>query len=155
MLFKNGPFPASFSSCSSFQYSWLNAGFIKFAHDWIEPRTSGVWSDLPINWATTTSFKYFNCFGIPKMSLEVVCLIFRMGLYGVSVAQNISLLLSVTLRSAPFKNIFQAFGSGSNTHCSLCAVRLMLQTFRGCSRPLSSTYLRQWQDLYPVTGTPM
>ena len=155
MLFKNGPFPASFSLCSSFQYSWLNAGFIKFAHDWIEPRTSGVWSDLPINWATTTSFKYFNCFGIPKMSLEVVCLIFRMGRYGVSVAQNISLLLSVTLRSAPFQ-IFFRHSVRAPTHTAAFAQwGWCYKTFRGCSRPLSSTYLRQWQDLYPVTGTPM
>ena len=58
LLLKNGPFPASFSLFSSFQYSW-------------QPRTSGIVSDRSTNWATTTAHKVRILFVISFHTLDI------------------------------------------------------------------------------------
>ena len=57
LLFKNGPFPASFSLFSSFQYSWqlINIQYKSLLMTGLEPRISGVGSNRSTNWATTTA----------------------------------------------------------------------------------------------------
>ena len=56
LFFKNGPFPASFSSFSSFQYTIDSKQMFninKFLPmTWYEPRTSGIGSNRSTNWAT-------------------------------------------------------------------------------------------------------
>ena len=61
-IFLNGPFPASFSLFSSFQYSVDSIQMFdinKFLPmTGFEPRASGIRSDRSTNWATTTSINF-------------------------------------------------------------------------------------------------
>ena len=56
LFLKNGPFPASFSLFSSFQYNWQKNVQYKFLPmTGFEPRTSVIGSDRSTNWGTTTA----------------------------------------------------------------------------------------------------
>ena len=73
-LLKNGPFPASFSLFSSFQYTVDSIQMFdinKFLPmTGLEPRTSGIGSDRSTNWATFTSqFTIIISFYCQRISL--------------------------------------------------------------------------------------
>ena len=67
-FFKNGPFQASFSLFSPFQYTVVSKQMF-FINKFLpmtgfEPRTSGIGSDRSTNWATTTSLKRVHCWSV-------------------------------------------------------------------------------------------
>ena len=70
---KNGPFPASFSLFSSFQYTVDSKQNVQYTNEFLpmtgyEPQTFGIGSDRSTNWATTTALVVV-CYSPPLLSL--------------------------------------------------------------------------------------